>query len=182
MNRGIVAAAVFVVAALGPPNASAATLGDIAMALAAPAGAAQATNDWSAFARLEGAKWQGAAPTRGGKAYYWNGSVRIDGVGAGALHLVGSKSTVHSATVDWPKDIDLARVPAMLAKQFPAGTKLEQIRGACPEERLGGSRIYRATLAGRTPLYLHIQFAPSDRGGSVSTVEIEPQRNKLWMC
>ncbi|MBS1133837.1 MAG: hypothetical protein H6R02_978, partial [Burkholderiaceae bacterium] len=62
-----------------------------------------------------------------------------------------------SATVGWPKDIVLAKVPEMLAAQFPKDTKLEQVRGACPDERLSGSRIYRATLAGRKPLYLHVR-------------------------
>ena len=40
-----VAGAVFTLAALESPIASAATLGDVAAALAAPAGSAQATND-----------------------------------------------------------------------------------------------------------------------------------------
>jgi hypothetical protein len=177
-----VAGAVITLAALEFPIASAATLGDVAAALAAPAGSAQATNDWSAFAKLKGAKWQGNTPKRGGNAYYWNGRLPIDGVGAGALSLVGSQKTVQSATVNWPKDIELAQVPAMLASQFPKDTKLDQVRGACPEERLGGSGITRATLADRKPLYLHIQFAPSDRGGSVSTIEMEPQRNQGWIC
>ena len=70
----------------------------------------------------------------------------------------------------------------MLAAQFPKDAKLEQVRGACPEERLSGSRIYRATLAGRKPLYLHIQYAAADRGSSTSTIEMEPQRNKGWIC
>jgi hypothetical protein len=56
------------------------------------------------------------------------------------------------------------------------------VRGACPDERLSGSRIYRATLAGRKPLYLHVQYAAGDRGGSTSTIEMEPQRNKGWIC
>ena len=41
----------------------------------------------------------------------------------------------------------------MLAAQFPKDTRLELVRGACPDERLSGSRIYRATLAGRKLLY-----------------------------
>ena len=44
-------------------------------------------------------------------------------------------------------------------RSFRRDTKFEQVRGACPDERLSGSRIYRATLAGRKPLYLHIQYA-----------------------
>jgi hypothetical protein len=47
---------------------------------------------------------------------------------------------------------------------------------------MSGSRIYRATIAGRKPLFLHIQFAAGDRGGNVSTIEMEPQRNKGWIC
>lgn len=163
-------------------EAGAATLSDIAAALAAPVGAAQATNDWTAFTKLAGAKWQGKAPVKGGNKYYWNGKVPIDGVGSGQISLVGGQKALESATVEWPKNIVLARVPEMLAAQFPKDTKLEQVRGACPDERSSGSRIYRATLAGRKPLYLHIQFAASDRGGATSTIEMEPQRNKLWIC
>ncbi len=163
-------------------KAGAATLADVAAALAAPAGAAQATNDWTAFTKLAGAKWQGKAPAKGGNKYYWNGKVPIDGVGPGGISLVGDKVAVQSATVDWPQDIKLAKVPELLAAQFPKDTKLEQVRGACPDERLSGSRIYRATLAGRKPLYLHIQFAAGDRGGNTSTIEMEPQRNKGWIC
>ena len=70
----------------------------------------------------------------------------------------------------------------MVAAQFPKDAKLEQVRGACPGEAMGGSRIYRITLAGRKPLYLHAQSVTEDRGGSYSTFEIEPQRNKLWIC
>jgi hypothetical protein len=163
-------------------TAVAVTLGDVATALAAPAGAAEATNDWSAFSKLKGAKWQGNAPKRGGNLYYWNAKVPIDGVGPGEVSLVGSQKLVQSANVNWPKDIALAKVPELLQSQFPKGTKLDQVRGACPDERLSGSRIYRATLAGRKPLYLHIQFAAGDRGGNLSTVEMEPQRNKGWIC
>lgn len=160
----------------------AASLGDVAMALAAPAGSPQATNDWSAFSKLKGAKWQGSAPKRGGNKYYWNGTLPIDGVGAGQISLVGGQKALESATVDWPKNIELAKVPQMLAAQFPKDARLEQVRGACPDERLSGSRTYRATLAGRKPLYLHVQFAAGDRGGSTSTVEMEPRRNALWIC
>jgi hypothetical protein len=166
----------------GASRVDAATLGDIAAALAAPASAPQATNDWSAFAKLKGAQWQGNAPKRGGNKSYWNGKVPIDGVGAGHISVVGGQKALESATVDWPKDIVLAKVPELLAAQFPKDTKLEQVRGACPEERLSGSRIYRATLAGRKPLYLHIQYAAADHGGSTSTIEMEPQRNKGWIC
>lgn len=49
---------------LGAPGADAATLGDVAAALAAPAGAPHAANDWSAFSKLKGAQWQGNAPNR----------------------------------------------------------------------------------------------------------------------
>lgn len=160
----------------------AATLGDIAAALAAPAGARQATNDWTAFTKLAGAKWKGKAPARGGNRYYWNGSVPISGVGPAEINLVGSQKALDSVNVNWPKDIKLAKVPEMLAAQFPKDAKLEQVRGACPDERLSGSRIYRATLAGRQPLYLHVQYAAGDRGGSTSTIEMEPQRNKGWIC
>jgi hypothetical protein len=163
-------------------KAGAATLGDVAAALAAPAGAVQATNDWTSFAKLPGAKWQGKAPAKGGNKYYWNGKVPIDGVGSGEISLVGGQKSLDSATVDWPKNIVLAKVPEMLAAQFPKDTKLEQVRGACPDERLSGSRIYRATLAGRKPLYLHIQYAANDRGAATSTIEMEPQRNKGWIC
>lgn len=179
MKRSI---AIFVLSLAACGVARAATLGDVAAALAAPAGAAQATNDWSSFARLKGARWQGNAPKRGGNAYYWNAMLPIDGVGGGHVNLVGNQKLVQSATVTWPKDIELAMVPDLLKSQFPSGTKLEQVRGACPEERLGGSRIYRATLAGRKPLFLHVQFAPADRGASTSTIEMEPQRNKGWIC
>ena len=183
MNAPAVISIAVLTAGLAQSGAGqAVTLGDIAGAMAAPSSAAQSTNDWSAFARLDGAKWKGKAPARGGNLYYWNGNVPIDDVGAGQLSLVGSQKAVQSATVGWPQNIHLAKVPQMLGAQFPKDTKLEQVRGACPDERLSGSRIYRATLAGRKPLYLHIQFAAGDRGGSTSTVEMEPQRNKGWIC
>ena len=175
-------AAMFGLCLCGSLPAFGATLGDIAAALAAPAGAPQATNDFTAFAKLAGSKWQGKAPAKGGNKYYWNGKVPIDGVGSGQISLVGGQKALDSATVGWPRNIVLAKVPEMLAAQFPKDTKLEQVRGACPEERLSGSRIYRATLAGRKPLHLHIQYAAGDRGGATSTIEMEPQRNTGWIC
>jgi hypothetical protein len=182
MKQSIAKTSLAVALGLTLSSASAVTLGDIATAIAAPAGAVQATNDWSALTKLKGAKWQGKAPAKGGNKYYWNGTVPIDGVGASTVSLVGVSTALLSATVDWPKDIVLAKVPQMLAAQFPKDAKLEQIRGACPDERLSGSRIYRAMLAGRKPLYLHIQYAAADRGGSTSTIEMEPQRNNGWIC
>jgi hypothetical protein len=182
MKRIGFAAVALAAALLSRQAAVAVTLGDVASALAAPAGAPQATNDWAAFSKLEGAQWQDNAPKRGGNKYYWNGKVPIDGVGAGHVSLVGGQKALDSATVDWPRDIVLAKVPEMLTAQFPLGTKLEQVRGACRDERLSGSRIYRATLAGRKPLYLHVLYAAGNRGGSTSTIEMEPQRNKGWIC
>ena len=183
MNRSIIVSTATVAMGLAlSGTVQAVTLGDIAGAMAAPGNAPLATNDWTAFTKLAGAKWQGKAPAKGGSKYYWNGKVPIDGVGSGEISLVGGQKALDSATVGWPKDIVLAKVPEMLAAQFPKDTKLEQVRGACPDERLSGSRIYRATLAGRKPLYLHIQYAAADRGGSTSTIEMEPQRNKGWIC
>jgi len=183
MNRRIAVTAAWLVAVLAwSLPAHAVTLGDIAAALAAPANSPQPTNDWTGFSKLAGAKWQGDAPKRGGNAYYWSAKVPLDGVGTGQVSLVGGQKLVQSATVDWPRNIVLAKVPDLLQSQFPNGTKIEQIRGACPDERLSGSRIYRATQSGRKPLYLHVQFAAGDRGGSTSTIEMEPQRNKLWIC
>lgn len=175
-------AAVLAFSLLVGSTAVAATLGEVAAALAAPVGSAQATNDWAAFSALKGAKWQGNAPKRGGNSYYWNAKVPLDGAGSGEVALVGNQKLVQSATVNWPKDIELAKVSQLLSSQFPNGTKFEQVRGACPGETLSGSRIVRATLAGHKPLYMNIQFAAGDRGGNVSTIEMEPQRNKLWTC
>lgn len=182
MNRRITMTAVAFAAVFFTLPAYAVTLGDIAAAMSAPANTPQATGDWSALSKLKGSKWKGAAPAKGGNTYYWNGTVPIDGWGLGQVSLSGTQTQVLTAGVGMPKDIQLAKVPQILAAQFPRDAKLEQVRGACPDERLGGSRIYRATLAGRKPLFLHIQFAPGDRGGSISTIEMEPQRNKGWIC
>jgi hypothetical protein len=155
-------------------NAGAATLADVAAALAAPADAAQATNDWSSFTSLKTAQWKGKAPAKGGDKYYWNGKLPLDGQGAGEVSLVG--------TVTVPKKVELGKIGQVVAAQFPKDAKLEQVRGACPDERMSGSRIYRVTLAGRKPLYLHAQSVTEDRGGSFSTFELEPQRNRGWIC
>jgi hypothetical protein len=41
---------------------------------------------------------------------------------------------------------------------------------------------YRVTLPGRKLLHMHVQMVMGDRGGSFTTFELEPQRNKLWIC
>jgi hypothetical protein len=163
-------------------NAGAVTLADVAAALAAPAGAAQATNDWSSFSSLKPVQWKGKAPAKGGNKFYWNGKLPLDGVGAGEISLVGMAKSVTTATVTVPKKIELAKIGQVVAAQFPKDAKLEQVRGACPGEAMGGSRIYRVTLAGRKPLFLNAQSVTEDRGGSFSTFELEPQRNSLWTC
>lgn len=163
-------------------NAHAATLADVAAALAAPAGASQATNDWSSFSSLKQAQWKGKAPAKGGNKYYWNGKLSIDGLGAGEISLVGAAKAVSSATVTIAKKVELAKIGQVVAAQFPKDVKLEQVRGPCPDERMSGSRIYRVTLAGRKPLFLNAQSVTEDRGGSFSTFELEPQRNKGWIC
>lgn len=170
------------VALSAPGNAGAATLADVAAALAAPADAAQATNDWSSFTSLKTAQWKGKAPAKGGDKYYWNGKLPLDGLGAGEISLVGTARAVMSATVTVPKKVELAKIGQVVAAQFPKDAKLEPVRGACTDERMSGSRIYRVTLAGRKPLYLHAQSVTEDRSGSFSTFELEPQRNKGWIC
>ena len=87
-----------------------------------------------------------------------------------------------SATVTIAKKVELAKIGQVVAAQFPKDVKLEQVRGPCPDERMSGSRIYRVTLAGRKPLFLNAQSVTEDRGGSFSTFELEPQRNKGWIC
>ena len=162
--------------------AQATTLGDVAGAVAAPSNAAQATNDWTSFAKLKGVKWKGSAPAKGGNTYYWNGETTIDGLGRGAIGASGSKTAVISAGVGVDKLVDRNKLPQLLAAQFPKGANLGVVRGACPDERASASRIYRVTLADRKPLHLHVQMVMQDRGGNFTTFEMEPQRNKGWIC
>ena len=162
--------------------ASAVTLGDVVAALAAPAGAPQPTGDWNAFAQLKGAKWQGNAPRRGGDKYYWNAKTSFDRLGPGEVSLVGTQKTVVSATATVQKKVELPQIQQVVAAQLPNDARVEQVRGACPGEGMSGSRIYRVTLAGRKPIFLHAQSVTEDRGGSYSTFEMEPQRNALWTC
>jgi hypothetical protein len=171
--------------ALGPAllgASHATTLGDIAAAMAAPAGAAQTTNEWSSFAKLKQTQWKGKAPARGGNKYYWNGSLPLDGLGAGEISLVGTQTTVTSATAGVQKKVELAKIAQLVAAQFPKDAKVEQVRGACPGEIMSGSRIYRVTLAGRKPLFVHAQSVTDDRSGVYSSFEFELERNKLWIC
>lgn len=160
----------------------AATLGEVAAALAAPTGSAEATNDWAGFSKFKGAKWQSNAPKRGGNQYYWNANLQFDGMGPGQLSLVGTQKNVMSATAGVQKKVELAKIQQMMAAQFPKDAKIDQVRGACPGEAMTGSRIYRVTLAGRKPLYVHVQSVTEDRGGSYSNIEFEPKRNALWTC
>jgi len=37
-------------------------------------------------------------------------------------------------------------------------------------------------LAGRKPLYRHVQMQMDDRSGNFTTFELAPQWNKLWTC
>lgn len=183
MNRSI--AKFSLLLAFGPAvvaTVDAATLGDIAAALAAPSAASQATNDWAAFAKLKQVQWKGNAPKQGGQKFYWNGALPIDGIGPGELSLVGTKYAVISATAWVAKKVELSKIQQVVTTQFPKDAKIEQVRGACPEERMSGSRIYRVTLGGRKPLYVHAQSVTEDRGGSYTTFELEPQRNKGWIC
>jgi len=182
MKRLIVAAVAACTAVLVAPCATAATLGEIAAALAAPAASPQPTNDWSAFSKLKGTQWKGKAPQRGGNQYYWNANLPLDGLGTGELALVGTQKNVTSATAGVQKKIELPKIQQAVTSQFPANTKIEQVRGACPGEASGGSRIYRVTLAGRKPLYLHAQSVSDDKSGDYTSFEMEPQRNKGWIC
>jgi hypothetical protein len=171
--------------ALGPAvlgASHAATLGDIAAAMAAPTNVGLATNDWSSFAKLKQVRWKGKAPARGGNSYYWNGNLPLDGLGAGEIGLVGTQTAVTSATAGVRKKVELAKIAQLVAAQFPKDAKVEQVRGACPGETMSGSRIYRVTLAGRKPLFVHAQSVTDDRSGVYSSFEFEPQRNKLWIC
>lgn len=160
-------------------SVQAATLGDVAAAIAAPSSAAQSTNDWTSFSKLKGVKWKGSAPAKGGNTYYWNGDTTIDGLGRGRVSANGTKTSVLSASTGVDKVLDRNKLPQVLAAQFPKDANLELIRGACPGETQVGMRIYRVTLAGRKPLYLHVQM---DGMSNVTTFEMEPQRNKGWIC
>ncbi len=162
--------------------AQATTLGDVAGAMAAPSSASQPTNDWTSFSKLKGVKWKGSAPAKGGNTYYWNGDTTIDGLGRGGVSTSGSKTAVMMANATVWKLVDRNKLPQLLAAQFPKDANLEVVRGACPDERASASRIYRVTLPGRKPLYLHVQMVVEDRAASFTTFELEPQRNKLWIC
>jgi len=162
--------------------ARATTLGDVAGAMAAPSSAAQPTNDWTSFAKLKGVKWKGSAPAKGGNKYYWNGDTTIDGLGRGEVAATGSKTAVMTTTASVFKLVDRNKLPQVLAAQFPKDANLEVVRGACPDERASASRIYRVTLPGRKPLYMHVQMVVEDRAASFTSFEMEPQRNKGWMC
>ncbi len=163
-------------------SAQATTLGDVAAAIAAPSNAAQSTNEWASFSKLKGVKWKGSAPAKGGNTYYWNGDTTIDGLGRGGIGTSGSKTTVMNATVNTTKLVDRNKLPQVLAAQFPKDAQLELIRGACPGEGTSASRIYRVTLAGHKPLYMHVQMQVDDRSGNFTSFEMEPQRNKRWTC
>jgi hypothetical protein len=153
---------------MGSVAAGAATLGDIAAALAAPGSASQATNDWSSFAKLKGVKWKGKAPAKGGNMYYWNGSLHLDGMGAGELSLSGSKSAVLTATASPSKQIerpgaaDARRaIPAHKARADPrrlSGRKAERLADLSRDA--GGSQ---AALPAHPVRGI-------DRGGSTSTI------------
>lgn len=100
-------------------SARATTLGDVAGAIAAPSGAAQATNDWTSFAKLKGVKWKGSAPAKGGNTHYWNGDTTIDGLGRGGISTSGSKTAVTTTTATVNKLVDRNKLPQLLAAQFP---------------------------------------------------------------
>jgi hypothetical protein len=183
MSKSIVIPVLALVLGVGLNNAAcAATLGDVAAAMAAPSGSAQPTNDWTSFAKLKGVKWKGNAPAKGGNTYYWNGATMIDGLGSGEISMSGSKTAVMMANATVYKLVDRNKLPQLLAEQFPKDAKLDVVRGACPDERASASRIYRVTLPGRKPLHLHVQMVVQDRGGSFTSFEMEPQRNKDWIC
>ena len=183
MSKSIVSSALALVLGVALNNAAyGTTLGDVASAMAAPSSAAQATNDWTSFAKLKGVKWKGSAPAKGGNTYYWNGDTTIDGLGRGGISTSGSKTAVMMATATVTKLVDRNKLPQLLAAQFPKDANLEVVRGACPDERASASRIYRVTLPGRKPLYMHVQMVVEDRAASFTTFELEPQRNKLWIC
>lgn len=183
MSKPIVILVLALVLGVGLHNAArATTLGDVAAAMAAPSGSAQPTNDWTSFAKLKGVKWKGSAPAKGGSTYYWKGDTTIDGLGRGEVSASGSKTTVMSTTASVFKLVDRNKLPQLLAAQFPKDTNLEVVRGACPDERASASRIYRVTVPGRKPLYLHVQMVAEDRAASFTTFEMEPQRNKGWIC
>jgi hypothetical protein len=103
-------------------------------------------------------------------------------LGRGDVAASGSKTAVMTATVTAIKLVDRNKLPQLLVAQFPKDTNLEVVRGACPDERASASRIYRVTLPGRKPLHLHVQMVVQDRGGSFTSFEMEPQRNKDWIC
>jgi hypothetical protein len=183
MSKSIVIPVLALVLGVGLNDAAwAATLGDVAAAIAAPSSAAQPTNDWTSFSKIKGVKWKGSAPAKGGNTYYWNGDTTIDGLGRGEVSASGSKTAVMSTTASVFKLVDRNKLPQLLAAQFPKDANLEVVRGACPDERASASRIYRVTLAGRKPLHMHVQMVAEDRAASFTTFEMEPQRNKGWIC
>jgi hypothetical protein len=142
-RRGALAATMLAPGFVHPVTSDAASLGDIATALAAPATSAQATNDWASLAKLKQVRWKGKAPAKGGNQYYWNGSLSLDGLGAGEISLVGTQKVVTSATATVQRKIELAKITQVVAAQFPKDAKLEQVRGACPGEAMSGSDLSR---------------------------------------
>ena len=174
-------AAMFGLCLCGSLPAFAASLGEIATALAAPAGTPQATNDWTAFAKLAGAKWQGKAPAKGGNKYYWNGRCR-------SPPWARARSVSSAVRKRWTGH-------GRLAEGHRAREGAGDARRAVPEghqARTGSRR-----LPGRAAEWLtHLsrdagrsQAAPPAHpvrargtGRPTSTIEMEPLRNEGWIC
>ena len=99
--------------------------------------------------------------------------------------LFGEFGVTVAAAVGFSAFIALSLTPMMASKLFANGMPKSRMAGGIDRLFHNLDDRYaeglRRTLAGRKPLYLHIQYAAADRGGATSTIEMEPQRNKLWI-
>ncbi len=165
-------------------SAGAATLGDFAGALAAPATASYSANNWNALAPIKGVKWRDTALKETPSAVAKEGDFSLDGHGRATALVVGARQMMFDIEISLPRPLDKKGLARTLKAQFSPATLIEQIGGDCRTAAApGGTRVYRLTIPSKRALFMRVEFlsgTSSKGGGTRFTLSID--NKPKWAC
>lgn len=174
---------VLMLAGLQAP-ASAATLGDFAVALAVPAAAKYSANNWNALKPIKGVKWRETTLKEAPSAFAQEGAFALNGHGRATVLVVGARQMMFDVEVSLPRLLEKKGLAQTLKALFSAATLIEQIGGECRTKTAPGSaRVYRVTLPGKRPLFMRLELFSTNSaqpGGTRLTLSID--NKPQWAC
>src|SRR5262245_12788863 len=121
----VIALAVWLVAG----EATAAMLGDVALAVAPATGPAARTSSFDSLRTISGVSWRDAQRPATSQAFTIDGRGALEGLGRSDVQIKGEQQRVLEAEVAVMPPLERKGIAHRLRAQFPVNTLIEQVTG-----------------------------------------------------